>query len=47
MQNDDHDDFYHASRRETLATLVISCLSLAFLIAAGYLAPNLLAIAAR
>lgn len=46
MRNDDHD-IYQASRRENLATLVISGLTLAVLIAAGYLTPHLLAIAAR
>ena len=47
MQTDDNDDFYSSSRRETLLTLVISGLTLAVLIGAGYLAPSLLAIAAR
>lgn len=47
MRNDDNDDIYQASRRETLATLVISGLTLAVLVTAGYLTPNLLAIAAR
>ena len=47
MQTDDNDDFYSPSRRETLLTLVISGLTLAVLIGAGYLAPSLLAIAAR
>ncbi|EOK5395671.1 hypothetical protein ACSQPN_003177 [Pseudomonas aeruginosa] len=47
MHNDDNDDIYQASRRETLLTLVISGLTLATLIAAGYLTPSLLAIAAR
>lgn len=42
-----HDDFYSPNRRETLLTLVISGLTLAVLIGAGYLAPSLLAIAAR
>ncbi|WP_178081043.1 hypothetical protein [Pseudomonas sp. 09C 129] len=48
MQRDnDHDEFHQDSRRETLATLAISGLTLVVLIAAGYLTPNLLAIAAR
>ena len=47
MQTDDNDDLYSPNRRETLLTLVISGLTLAALIAAGYLAPSLLAIAAR
>ena len=47
MQTNHDDDFYSPSRRETLLTLVISGLTLAVLVAAGYLAPNLLAIAAR
>lgn len=47
MQTNHDDDFYSSSRRETLLTLVISGLTLAVLIGAGYLAPSLLAIAAR
>lgn len=47
MRNDDNDDIYQASQRENLITLVISGLTLAVLIGAGYLAPSLLAIAAR
>lgn len=47
MRNDDNDDIYQASQRETLLTLAISGLTLAVLVAAGYLAPSLLAIAAR
>lgn len=47
MQTDDNDDFYSPSRRETLLTLVGSGVTLAVLAAAGYLAPTLLAIAAR
>lgn len=47
MRNHENDDIYQASRRETLLTLVISGLTLAVLIGAGYLAPSLLAIAAR
>ena len=47
MQTNHDDDFYSPSRRETLLTLVISGLTLALLVAAGYLAPSLLAIAAR
>lgn len=47
MRNDDNDDIYQASRRENLITLVISGLTLAVLVGAGYLTPNLLAIAAR
>lgn len=47
MQTNHDDDFYSPSRRETLATLLISSLTLAVLIGAGYLAPNLLALMAR
>ncbi len=47
MQTNHDDDFYSPNRREALLTLVISGLTLAVLIGAGYLAPNLLAIAAR
>lgn len=47
MRTDDNDDFYSPSRRETLLTLVGSGITLAVLAAAGYLAPSLLAIAAR
>lgn len=47
MQTNHDDDIYQASRRENLITLAISGLTLAALIAAGYLAPSLLAIAAR
>ena len=47
MQTDDNDDFYSPSRRETLLTLVGSGLTLAVLAAAGFLAPTLLAFAAR
>lgn len=46
MRKDDHDTYQH-SRRETLATLIASGVTLALLVAAGYLTPNLLAIAAR
>lgn len=45
--HNDNDDFYSPSRRETLLTLVGSGITLAVLAAAGYLAPSLLAIAAR
>ncbi|WP_431483699.1 hypothetical protein [Pseudomonas solani] len=47
MQTNHDDEFYSSSRRETIATLLISGLTLAVLIGAGYLAPNLLALAAR
>ncbi|MDH0373915.1 hypothetical protein N7402_00775 [Pseudomonas aeruginosa] len=47
MQTNHDDDFYSPSRRETIATLLISGLTLAVLIGAGYLAPNLLALLAR
>ena len=47
MQTDDNDVFYSPSRRETLLTLVGSGITLAVLAAAGYLAPTLLAFAAR
>jgi len=47
MQTNHDDDFYSPSRRETIATLLISGLTLAVLAAAGYLAPTLLAFAAR
>lgn len=47
MQTDDNDDFYSPSRRETLITLLGSGVTLAVLAAAGYLAPTLLAFAAR
>ncbi len=47
MQTNHDDDFYSPSKRETIATLLISGLTLAVLVAAGYLTPNLLAIAAR
>ncbi len=47
MQTNHDDDFYSPTRREDLLTLVISGLTLAVLVAAGYLAPSLLAIAAR
>lgn len=47
MQTNHDDDFYSPNRREALLTLVISGLTLAVLVAAGYLTPNLLAIAAR
>lgn len=44
--HNDHDEC-STSRRETLATLLISGLTMAVLIIAGYLAPNLLTLAAR
>lgn len=47
MQTDDNDDFYSPSRREALLTLLGSGVTLAVLAAAGYLAPTLLAFAAR
>ena len=47
MQTDDNDDFYSPSRRETLLALLGSGVTLAVLAAAGYLAPTLLAFAAR
>ncbi len=47
MQTNDNDDFYSPSRRETLLTLLGSGVTLAVLAAAGYLAPTLLAFAAR
>lgn len=47
MQTDDHDELYSPTRRETLFTLLGSGLTLAVLLLAGYLAPNLLALAAR
>jgi hypothetical protein len=45
--HDDNDNLYHPSRRETLLTLLGSGVTLAVLAAAGYLAPTLLAFAAR
>lgn len=47
MHNDDHDNFYHATRRETLGTLAVSGLTLALLTLAGYFTPSLLALVAR
>ncbi|MDH1590511.1 hypothetical protein [Stutzerimonas stutzeri] len=47
MPMNDNDDLYSPSRRETLLALLGSGLTLAVLIGAGYLAPSLLAIAAR
>lgn len=47
MQTDDNDDLYSPSRRENLLALLGSGLTLAVLAAAGYLAPTLLALAAR
>lgn len=41
----DNDLVYQGSRRELLATLTISGITLAVLCAAGYFAPSLLAIA--
>lgn len=45
--HNDHDDIYSTSRRETLATLAVSGLTLAVLAVAGYLTPDLLALLAR
>lgn len=45
MQTNDNDEFYQASRRETLVTLLVSGITLAVLVTAGYLTPNLLAFA--
>lgn len=42
MRNEDHDDRYHPNRREGLATLVVSGLTLALLVAVGYVIPDLL-----
>ncbi|MFK8328524.1 hypothetical protein M2D63_000705 [Pseudomonas sp. BJa5] len=42
MRNEDHDEPYHPSRRETLTTLVASGLTLALLTAVGYAVPDLL-----
>ncbi|QPG61218.1 hypothetical protein HFV04_017000 [Pseudomonas sp. BIGb0427] len=42
MRNDNHDEHYHPSRRETLATLIASGLTLALLLAVGYAVPDLL-----
>ncbi|MFT4454993.1 hypothetical protein [Pseudomonas sp. RTCS2] len=42
MRNEDHDELYHPSRRETLTTLVASGLTLALLAAVGYAVPDLL-----
>jgi hypothetical protein len=47
MPMNDNDELYSPSRLETLLTLVGSGLTLALLGAAGYLAPNLLALAAH
>lgn len=47
MPMNDNDDLYSPSRRESLLTLLGSGVTLAVLLAAGYLAPNLLALAAR
>ena len=44
MQND-NDEVYQGSRRELLATLTISGITLVVLCTAGYFAPSLLAIA--
>ncbi|WP_446443999.1 hypothetical protein [Pseudomonas sp. 1176_21] len=42
MRNDDNDELFHHSRREALATLVASGLTLALLVAVGYAVPDLL-----
>lgn len=42
MRNDDNDQFYPPSKREALATLVTSGLTLALLLAVGYAVPDLL-----
>ena len=47
MQTNHDADFNSPNRRETLLTLVGSGVTLAVLAAAGYLAPTLLAFAAR
>lgn len=44
MRKDENDTYQH-SRRENLITLAISGVTLALLVAAGYLTPNLLAVA--
>ncbi|WP_185833558.1 hypothetical protein [Pseudomonas veronii] len=43
--HDDNDHLYQTNRREALATLVISGLTLLTLALAGYYAPSLLAVA--
>lgn len=42
MRNEDHDELYHPNRREAVATLVASGLTLALLVAVGYAVPDLL-----
>lgn len=42
MRNEDHDELFHPSRREGVATLVASGLTLALLVAVGYAVPDLL-----
>ena len=44
MQND-NDNFYQSNRVDTLLTLVISGVTLMFLVLAGYYAPSLLTVA--
>lgn len=47
MQRSKPTAFYQGSKRETIATLTISGLTLLVLIGAGYFTPNLLALAVR
>ncbi len=42
MRNDDNDDYCSPSKREAVATLVASGLTLALLVAVGYAVPDLL-----
>lgn len=42
MRNDDNDELYHPSRREQVATLLASGLTLALVVVAGYAVPDLL-----
>lgn len=42
MRNEDNDELFHPSRREAVATLVASGLTLALLVAVGYAVPDLL-----
>lgn len=42
MRNEENDDLFHPSRREAVATLVASGLTLALLVVVGYAVPDLL-----